>query len=777
MSTRNQYKLENGYLLGDFSTSLPVSQLPTTSQVIWNILFYLNIHNDITKAVKLVRGELVPIWKQASVPTINEKSIDNKLRKLNAEFDNIKKEHRHRPDSNKVKEFKKENMELFDIACQRERTKSELYCRCSICKVGLDVQFLCDQRTDRRLFISSSIDIKTSKRVAKHLENISQYEAKKQRLDERVAALEEEKLESPFVSNLQLNSTIGSSSDSECDSNDSCDFNLNGNETSQNRIDLTRVGRVYLRNIGRQISYNIVAQIVTATLIAVNIVTNEDDSNVTVKSKIVRAVERCIRDEEERLRTQNENNPIKSLYIDGKKDDTITRQYSEDGKSFSHLKKKEEHVALLAEPDHRRVGVFTMSKSIAGRYEGERFVSLLKEWERNYKANLSELVAMGCDGANTNTGKNQGIVAHVERYLERPLHHFVCLLHLAELCLKNLIVAIDGKTTGDKTWKGNIGKTISSEEMFEHEFNEDFTQLSYMNGDQSIQFKSLQLLKGQQSDRADQDLLFDLVQLITNGMTDDLLYLKTKTSPYGHHARWLAKAIRLCMLYVRDHSFLNEQEKIDLKTLVLFIINVYMPMFFLIKQEPLATSGPRHFFNFCRRSRFLSEFSKPGQKAVDNTLRRNSYFAHFENICLTMLTDERPSIRERAIQHIKKLRKTQLTEVRTFRVPDDKLNLEAKDYTEMLLGILNLKDEPQVEFFEPPATRNLSPDQLDNLVNHPFECPDFLCHNQYVESTIKDVSSASIHTNNKNLLAAVSVMQIERAKMPNCDTKKDYVIS
>ena len=49
------------------------------------------------------------------------------------------------------------------------------------------------------------------------------------------------------------------------------------------------------------------------------------------------------------------------------------------------------------------------------------------------------LRALGCVGTNTNTGWKDGINHHFEVLLGRELHWFICLLHLIELVLKNLL--------------------------------------------------------------------------------------------------------------------------------------------------------------------------------------------------------------------------------------------------------------------------------------------------------------------------------------------------
>ena len=63
-------------------------------------------------------------------------------------------------------------------------------------------------------------------------------------------------------------------------------------------------------------------------------------------------------------------------------------------------------------------------------------------------------------------------------------------------------------------------------------------------------------------------------------------------------------------------------------------------------------------------------------------LKINSYFAHPENIFVTMLHDERREIREVAIQRIR-ARTMNREELRNYKL-SSKINFEAQDYVDMM---------------------------------------------------------------------------------------------
>jgi hypothetical protein len=59
-----------------------------------------------------------------------------------------------------------------------------------------------------------------------------------------------------------------------------------------------------------------------------------------------------------------------------------------------------------------------------------------------------KLKVLGMDGFSVNTGIHIGVFRMMEVLLGYPVQHVVCLLHLNELPLRHVLIALDGKTTG-----------------------------------------------------------------------------------------------------------------------------------------------------------------------------------------------------------------------------------------------------------------------------------------------------------------------------------------
>lgn len=119
-------------------------------------------------------------------------------------------------------------------------------------------------------------------------------------------------------------------------------------------------------------------------------------------------------------------------------------------------------------------------------------------------------------------------------------------------------------------------------------------------------------------------------------------------------------------------------------------------------------------------SRFLPEYMK---SVVDSVIERNAFFAHPENLLVSMMFDNRDHIRELALRRIIEARNTvRSIKRRIFKPP--KINFCAKDYTKIIMW-----DECQVT--EPPVFRHISEVDLEMMAKgRSLEIADFPCHTQ-----------------------------------------------
>lgn len=258
---------------------------------------------------------------------------------------------------------------------------------------------------------------------------------------------------------------------------------------------------------------------------------------------------------------------------------------------------------------------------------------------------------------------------------------------------------------------------------------------------------------------SDQQYLYDIVTAVSNGECPATL--ANKDPGKMCHSRWLTTGNRILRLYVSTETPTNE-----LKVMAKYVAKVYAPSWFAIKKQAKVSFGAQHLHGIITKSAFLPLNL---QQVVFETIQRNAYFAHSENMLLCMLADERPYVRELALRRILKAR-TVVHEgdspIRQFIVPT--LNFQAKDYFNMIGW-----DRP----LEPPATVNMSDVEIKTLIETGCE-PDIVklpCHTQAVERHIKLVTEASSHVCGETARDGfIRTRQKARDTVPTFETKKEY---
>lgn len=392
------------------------------------------------------------------------------------------------------------------------------------------------------------------------------------------------------------------------------------------------------------------------------------------------------------------NIELKCLGFDGRKDETLHK----------HGMEKEDHYVLVNEPGGYYLDHFTPDQGNARSIANEIFTFII-----DYKS-LDSLDAVLCDGTSVNTGRNAGVIKLLELYLGRSLQWLVCLLHMNELPFRHLFEKIDGPTLGPDTLKGCIGKQLKKDLS-----NLDIVKFSLVKG--KIEEIPECVIKQLSSD---QKYLYEICIAVQSGHITESLARRSQGNL--HNARWLTRANRILRLYVSTPDPSN-----NLKEVVNIILNLYAPGWFYIKSHPKATDGARIFFHLITLAK---ELKPDHRKIVQPVFFNNSYFANSESILLSMLTDYRLPVREKALQKII-FSRTVFNGMRNFELPRT-LNLDAMDYTEMI-------DWELEKITQPPLIRQFTNDMLINIRKKPLEISDIPCHSQNVERAVSLVTKAS----------------------------------
>lgn len=270
-----------------------------------------------------------------------------------------------------------------------------------------------------------------------------------------------------------------------------------------------------------------------------------------------------------------------------------------------------ENITLVQQPGDRYFGFVSTEDSAA-----VTIYTAVKNFIEATGDNLSQLYAIGSDGAYTNTGskiEGGGVIIHFERFLNRPLHWLICMLHLLEVILKGVFIHLDGETKGPNVYAGPIGSCLEKGE-FTHVV--EFTPILLENMPENI---DVTLLRG------DQSLLLRLATAVSTGKCDEKL-LAYKPGNMSA-CRWTVTACNILRYYIS-----KPDPSAKLVELVTFIMKVYIPAWCWVKKQPSWIYGAPHLFRIIYFSRALQSSTF---LIIMEKVKNNCYYAHTENVLLS----------------------------------------------------------------------------------------------------------------------------------------------
>jgi len=719
--------------------------LPSYSDVIKHYLFIRQeqklLNNNKEPSFKNVSDIVVTylenLWQCASLPSVTTKRIYDMLKSYHLKYSKIRKQILTRKsDTNliKLKSFQDEaNATLFDItACKCEDFET---CRCALeKKVPVEERkFLVDQRTTKKLFIGTvdhAASAKKRKSAARKLSDLMRL-----RPFEPVPSTSQEGV----IHNKKVEICITDSDSDNTSSTLSSEYEPS--ESTKRRITSTTKTKICIDTLAIMsdktgTSDRAAATLATAILEGAGIVNKDDASQVIDRNKVRRARKRARSDLMEESRSYER---IEGIYFDGRKDITKVQE-TVDSKNYVKSV-TEEHVSLIHEPDSQYLGHIS---PITG--SARNICASIMDFLHENNFDLIDVVAIGCDGTAVNTGHKNGVIRLLEEKLEKPLHWFVCLLHANELPLRHLINHVDGKTSGPATFTGPIGSKLRD---CDKQAICDFSAIP----SEVITIDSNEL-------STDQQYLLQIYNAVSSGECPNELALKNPGKM--HHARWLTTANRILRLYVSEPSPSSR-----LLVIVNFIMRVYAPVWFSIKCNPSVFQGAKHLHKMINASRFLETENRA---VIDKVLQNNAYFAHPENLLLSMIYDDSAMVRELGYRRILKAKQTPKSQnVRNFMIP--KLRFDADEYHQMI-------DWQEIDLTEPPILTKLTETEIKELIEtneKPQGMPNFPCHTQAVERIIKLVTDASATVvGQENRDGYVRARLEGRKRLPLFETKCNY---
>ena len=209
-------------------------------------------------------------------------------------------------------------------------------------------------------------------------------------------------------------------------------------------------------SINCDVSVGATAQIATALMIDLGIVTAEDTSKIVDKSKIKRERDRVLKEFHTLGLSENETQLLTGIIFDGKKVQTKVLIENEEG----------EQVPRVVEIDH-----YPLVDAVDGSYLthvepkngiGKGIAQIIYDWLVSV-GQEGNVIVVGADSTSVNTGWRSGAIHSLEVLLKVRVIWDICQLHINELPLRHLIENLDGQTSSKNTFTGVIGKMICSD--------------------------------------------------------------------------------------------------------------------------------------------------------------------------------------------------------------------------------------------------------------------------------------------------------------------------
>jgi len=149
-------------------SKLPDNQLPTVGDV---MRYYMYVKDDLASNTKsaeiihIVSNGIVALWQKASIPTVSQRRVDQKVETLHQAVRDIAKK-KSNSKAAAVKTATDDSSKLFDISACQCIDFATCSCPREIKVPVLEQEFLVDQRNCRKMIIGN-VDTRESRKLMK----------------------------------------------------------------------------------------------------------------------------------------------------------------------------------------------------------------------------------------------------------------------------------------------------------------------------------------------------------------------------------------------------------------------------------------------------------------------------------------------------------------------------------------------------------------------------------------------------------------------------------
>ena len=224
-------------------------------------------------------------------------------------------------------------------------------------------------------------------------------------------------------------------------------------------------------------------------------------------------------------------------------------------------------------------------------------------------------------------------------------------------------------------------------------------------------------------------------------------------------SRWITTGVRVLCKYTRTRRPTKR-----LQRLVHVALNLYFPGWFRFKSRQHIQDGSKNFYYLIELTRDLHPEDRDIAQA---TLQNNAYWAHSENIAISMLGDESETVRRKAVLWVRRAREEFSVTDHPRQFVPPKVNFHARDYTEMINWV-------EVPCTEPPLTMGMTMEEVMVALKEPLRFPNYPNHTQRVEAMVRVVTEVADKRAGYDARQRMILNLLESRKIcPSFKTKKD----
>jgi len=220
---------------------------------------------------------------------------------------------------------------------------------------------------------------------------------------------------------------------------------------------------------------------------------------------------------------------------------------------------------------------------------------------------MGKIYSVMSDTTSMNTGRKTGVNKRLRDYIsvnfKHDAHALECMFHVNEIYLSHVIKEVEGKSKGPQALGDGalLNKIRSIRNCSPHNLidrqaiNVPITPIAQLHLRSKIEWFSEQKRLSNSCDdfRSDQMCLLVLSCQLLMDVPENLTHLLWYKQEQVCHSRWLTTANGYLRLLLFGSNELHAEEKNKLYRLVSYIVSVYLPSFLMIHLNPRASEGPR----------------------------------------------------------------------------------------------------------------------------------------------------------------------------------------